>query len=250
MKQLFFLFVLSMAIGFTSCGGDDNNDSSSETTKKDFNLSKQTVDMIFGNTEIVYCENVNATECDVHIGDDYVVSVSASKNAFNITSLHVGLTKLTISNGSFTKSIDVTVNPTHNLIDIPYIQFGATKEEIKEMYSKSEIYKDDGNYLTIKKTSPYLFHYYYYKDGVLYKMKTRIYSNKNYSELENILTEYASYYGTFKYIQNGVTSNIKSTGSVYKRGNDYYIGLCKVIGNEPGFEIIYAVNYDEAINNK
>lgn len=247
--SMMMLVVMTLSM-MVACGDDDNNDSSSEIPKTDFNLSKQTVDMVYGNTEIVYCENVNATECDVLIEDDYVVTVSASKNAFNITSRHVGRTKLTIKKGSSSKTIDVTVNPTNNLIGIPYTLFGATKENIKAMYPASEILSERDNSLTISKSSPSLIHDYYFRNGLLYKLRTRIKSTKKYSVLEDILTEYASYYGTFTYIANGITSNIKSTGSAYKRGNDYYIGLCQVTGNDPGFEIIYATDFEEATSNK
>lgn len=245
------MLVVITSLSFVSCGGDDETDvPPSSPTTIDIKLSKQNVDMVYGNTEIVYCENVNATECDVQIEDDYVVSVSASKNAFNISSRHVGRTKVTIIKGSSTKTIEVTVNPTNNLIDIPYILWGVNKESIKAMYPASEIYQESDNSLTIHKETPYLYHVYYFKNGLSYKMKTTITSKKKYSVLEGILTEYASYYGTFTYIANGVMSNIKSTGSVYNRNNDYYIGLCHVTGNFAGFEIIYAKEYKDATSNK
>lgn len=250
MKKKFWSILLLMSISlFISCGDDDDTSTAPDNTPPtvtNIELSKQNVEMTYGGTEIVYCNNVNATECDIEIEDDYVVSVSTSKNAINISSRHVGKTKVIISKNGSTKTVEVIVRPTVNIIDIPYIAFGATREEIKSYYPSSEIYQEDENTVVIHKTSPFLYYDYYLKDGKAYKVVTNANTSYSYSKFQELMKEYASEYGTFKYTQSG--SGVKETGYIYKRGDDYYIGIRQYTGNFKGFYVMFSKDIDQVDN--
>lgn len=220
-----------------SCGGDD--EATIETPTVDISLSRQSVEMTYGGSEIVYCNNVNVAECDIKIEDDYVVSVSISKNAINIISKHVGKTKISITKNGLSGMIDVTVHPTVNIIDIPYIAYGVTKDDIKSRYSSSEIYKEDKYTLVIHKSSPLLYHYYYFKNGLCNSIETYAQSSYDYSEFAELMKEYASENDTFWYTLNG--SNTKETGYIYKRDRDYYIVIRRYQGDFNGFYVTYPI---------
>lgn len=55
-----------------------------------------------------------------------------------ITAQHVGETKINLTNGSDSKSIQVVVEPKFNLYKTPSVEWGATKNQIKAQYGKPD----------------------------------------------------------------------------------------------------------------
>ena len=241
-----FVYISLFALAVCACGGDDDNDSNIETKNVEIELSKQSVDITYGGSEVILCNNVNATECDITIDDNYVAFVSTSKNTINVVARHVGRTQITVSKNGSQKTIDVTVRPSFNIIGMPYVLFGESMENIKSKYPSSAISMTDNGFIA-REEHDYLriSHHYYFENDKLDHIVTMSYhdqqTNKYFNQYKDATLEYASYLEAYPRKYYGISTYTY----IYNRNDKYYIGLYYFDGNSKGWYIDYRKTADE-----
>ena len=219
----------------------DDNDS---TQNKEIILSTKTIDLKCGNTSSIDISGVNGTDCDIIVDDEFVVFVSASKNKINITAKKVGETQITLKYEGEEKIISVYVSPSTNYIGKIYIDFNATKQEIIEHEGiEAENVKD--SYLYKFDSQTRFWSQYYYRlrnnklDYAFIKASVKKANNDYY-----VLTEHLKEFGDFDEIF--YASKFGGNIYLYKRSNDYYIGLREIgVSDDQGWWIVFAKSKDQ-----
>jgi hypothetical protein len=115
---LLMLAIIGMAVSFTACSSDDDNDST-------FTLNKQSVELI-ARTGVAQLE-ASISDVEWSSENPYVAVVSP---AGRVTAIHVGETNIIARSGSGYKTCKVVVTPKYNTYVEPITEFGKSKDYI------------------------------------------------------------------------------------------------------------------------
>ena len=104
--------------------------------------------MVLNYNEIAKINAVSSQPISYYSENEFHAKVS---NIGEITAMHVGETKINLSNGSDSKSIQVVIEPKYNLYSTPCIEWGVTRSQIKTQYGNPDT--EDSSGMAYKTTS-------------------------------------------------------------------------------------------------
>ena len=246
-KKILNIIIFCIIGCFTSsCGGSNSSDDPIPNVQTSISLSKNVVTLTCGETESIYVNGVNATECDIKVDDDFVAYTSSNKNSININSKHVGKTKIRLSYNSKSSIIDVEVKPTLNLIGNPTILFDENWDAVKRANKGYQLIEYDNRFDIFEKADYVtITHRYQFSSNILKNILTESYhgqqTNKYQSQYRSIMDEYATF--TEEYYSTAFGGKIL----IYNRNNQYLIGMRTFDGNDKGWYIYYAKTREEII---
>nr|WP_321000144.1 Ig-like domain-containing protein [Bacteroides intestinalis] len=224
MKQNLFILMLIMAsvFSFSSCSSDDEGNSG---------LSEKEVSLKVGQSMTL---SYGGGECTWSSDQPLIAEVD---NNGNVTANRVGITNIK-ANGEICK---VTVNPNYTTYEEPYLNFGASMNEVKNAMSGYTLSsKTDANNLVYIGKNVIDYYDYMFKNNGLYAviLATDIFKGK---ETSNFLAE--------RYI---VVSVDKNKNQVLLTSIDMEIAVMIQINDKTGaILIMYASAKDtKSISNK
>lgn len=149
MKTKNFTLAALLLVAILSSCSKDENQTIQVTTKSPMVLNyKQTANIDAVSTQPISYNPENEFHAKV-------------SNTGVITAQHVGETRVNLTNGSDSKSIQVVVEPKFNLYKTPCIEWGMTRSQIKTQYGKPDTETASGiGYTTTSSSAPimlYLF---------------------------------------------------------------------------------------------
>ncbi len=187
MKKYYFsllsvFFVAALCVGFTSCGGDDD--------EGDFNISPSEVTIKCKESSPTIKANVVADSWTIE--DDFVARIYATqRNASScyVVGYHIGTTRIKATKGGKTAYTTVTVEPTSTLYDTPILDFSASKASIKS--KENHVFTDEDEetlqYRYLSGTHECIVTYYFKENKMTFVSVIII--NYNESEIQDFLSQ-------------------------------------------------------------
>lgn len=140
--KIFTLATLLLTATLSSCSKDED---------QTIQVSNQSP-MVLNYKQTAKINAVSSQPISYRSENEFHAKVS---NSGEITAMHVGETKINLSNGSDSKSIQVVVEPKFNLYKTPCIEWGMTKSQIKTQYGKPDSETSSGiGYTTTSSSAP------------------------------------------------------------------------------------------------
>ena len=140
--KIFTSFVLVSTLLFSSCSKDED---------QSIQLQNQSP-IVLKYEQMATIDAVSTEPISYNSENEFHAKVSSNGV---ITAEHVGKTKINLTNGFDSKSIQVTVEPKYNLYETPNIEWGTTKSKIKTQYGTPDNEDADGfGYLNYSSSAP------------------------------------------------------------------------------------------------
>lgn len=127
LQKLTIAIILGIvALGFQSCGSDDNE----PKTDTSFTLSENKVSLKKGDVIEVKI-NGNHEKSSLSVEDGFYANAYIRDNLITIQAQYVGRTIVRVSNGMTEKGLEVTVEPQYKSVASPYLGWGKDESEVE-----------------------------------------------------------------------------------------------------------------------
>lgn len=140
LKLTIALILGVVALGFQSCGSDDDEPDAP------LSLSQKSISLKKGETKSISIKG-GTGDYSVIEDDDFYIFASARDNALDIMGRHVGTTTVTIKSGSCVEKVMVDVETEYPAVNIPILNWGCALNDIA---NKVKVDEQGDNYLGYK----------------------------------------------------------------------------------------------------
>lgn len=241
-KFLLTTVILSILTLFASCGSDKKE------PEMPISLSATEIEIPYNETSsiTVNCDG----EFEYKLEDGYFVDIYPTSNTiFSLKGSRVGETTLVASNNTNSASCKIKVTPTINNIGIPYIDFSASIQNIKDNMNGLRILSEQPDFISfVDSDVPYSpTHRYYFTNNKLDHIITLIelYKFSNDNTLSGLLSKVSSSLSQ-RYDYEAPYHSINQDIYIYKYKTEYYIGA-RLKGGNGGWYVCYAPTKEQVI---
>lgn len=175
---------MGMTLIFMGC-------SSTEKIEEEINISfpENEISIPVGDEYDLQLNGIDIDECDIYSQDEFIAYAMSYGGKVNISAEHIGVTKVVAEYKNKKAECNITVTSLVNYIGNPILEFGLSKNEVKNKV-KGEIISETEDKIEIKEDFKYsIYDTYHFNNGKLECVYSAVNINTNTTNILNSLLE-------------------------------------------------------------
>lgn len=183
MKKILFLMAILPMVLFTACSSDDKEEIIN------ISFSETEISIPVGDEYNLKVNGIDISECNIYSQDEFIAYAMSNGEKINISAEHTGTTKVIAEYKNQKVECNVTVTSLVNYIGNPVLEFGLSKNEVKNKV-KGNIINETENKIEIKEDFKYpIYDTYHFNNGKLECVYSEVNINTGTVDILNSLLE-------------------------------------------------------------